>query len=426
MDEDFVEEEFGTPVMYAVCRTSAERVGYAIRTQVDGRDWINRNDTRLGLTPLMAVCRRPDNDEAVMIARVLLENGADANMRDSGPGSFPLFQASQEGKTALVQLFLQSGADVTMSPKRNPTTTALWIASQNGHTACAVEILKAAEQKGVLKRLLEQTNLVGTTPCCVGVERGHAQVVGALAKAGCDIRQASPVYYCTETNHNFDPVPAPPGMMLSVQYPLDMAVRSHATLSCAHCGANTPEIKQCGKCKLAYFCNRKCQTKHWPLHKRCCSELATGRDMYGDPAGPFPEPLSEPYGFQDPFFGCDFEYSGHPDKYKRNEHPVWEFDAGPRGRPDWQRYPDEIEASLEFLCKLGGPKYMYKPGDADAEGMYETTRTKHPPVHVATRHVSFDGLVTEREVYTGASRSVRRNGKRTLRDYRLSTPAPRA
>jgi hypothetical protein len=95
MDEDFVDEEFGTPVMYAVCRASTERVGYAIRTQVHGRDWVNRNDTRLGITSLIAVCGRPDNDEAVMIARVLLENGADVNMRDSGPGCFPLFQAAR-------------------------------------------------------------------------------------------------------------------------------------------------------------------------------------------------------------------------------------------------------------------------------------------------------------------------------------------
>jgi hypothetical protein len=420
-----VDEDYGSLVMYAVCRASAERVEFAISSQYDELDWVNRNDTRMGVTPLIAVCGRPDDDEALMIARVLLENGADVNMRDSGPGGFPLFQAAQEGKTALVQLFLQSGADLTMSPtRRNSTTTALWIAAQEGHAAAAAEILKAAEQKGVLKRLLEQTSSVGTTPCCVGVDRGHAQIVGVLIKAGCDLRQASPAYYCTETNL-FDPAPAPPGMMLSVQYPLDMAVRSHATLSCAHCGASTPDVKQCGKCKLAHFCNRECQTKHWPLHKRCCSKVATGRDMYGDPAGPFPEPLSEAYGFQDPFIGCDLEYSGHPNQYRRDEHPVWEYDAGPRGRPDWQRYPDEMEASLEFLYKIGGPKYMYKPGDAAAEGKYASALTKHPPAHVSTRHVALDGLATEREVYTGASRSVRRNGKRTLRVYRLSTPTPR-
>jgi hypothetical protein len=69
-----------------------------------------------------------------------------------------------------------------MSPRKTPTTTALWIASQWGHAACADEILKAAGQKGVLERLLEQTNLVGSNPCYVGVERGHAQIVGVLVK----------------------------------------------------------------------------------------------------------------------------------------------------------------------------------------------------------------------------------------------------
>jgi hypothetical protein len=45
------------------------------QTMVDAIN--NRNDNRLGVPPLMAVCGRPDDDEA--IARVLLENGADVN-----------------------------------------------------------------------------------------------------------------------------------------------------------------------------------------------------------------------------------------------------------------------------------------------------------------------------------------------------------
>jgi hypothetical protein len=212
----------------------------------------------------------------------------------------------------------------------------------------------------------------------------------------------------------FDPEPGPAGSFLAIQYPLDMSVRSHATLSCAGCGALAPDLKQCAKCRLAFFCNRECQKQYWPLHKRCCSKLAKGRDMYGDLDGPFPMPLSEPYGFQDGFCPSDYKHSGCPENYVREEHAVWEYDAGPRGRPDWRRYPDDIEASLESLLDLGAPKYMYKPGDREAEGMYERTRTRHPRAHIATRHVSFDGLLTEREVYTGASRSVRRNGKRII------------
>ena len=111
--------EYESPLMYAVCQASAATVGFTIMAMVDGYDWVNRNDARLRLTPLIAVCGQSDDDEAVMIARILLENGADVNMRDSGPGAFPLLQAAQGGKTALVQLYLQSGADITMSPKNS-------------------------------------------------------------------------------------------------------------------------------------------------------------------------------------------------------------------------------------------------------------------------------------------------------------------
>jgi hypothetical protein len=405
--------------MFGACHGSPEGLRDVIRTQRNGRAFVNRNDTVMGITPLMAACMRPDDADGLAIARILLEFGADVNKRDSGPGSFPLFQAAQGGNTELIRLLLQSGADLMMSPYVNPTTTALWITAQEGHAAAAAEILKAAEQQGLSKRLLEQTNKAGLTPCCVGMERGHVQLVGVLIKAGCDVRRASPLYYSSKEGNVFDPQPAEKGSFLAVQYPLDMSVRSHATLSCAGCGALAPdvEVKQCGKCRLAMFCTRECQTKHWPLHKRCCAKLADGRHMYGDPSGPFPMPLSEPYGFEDGFCESDHTYSGSDaEDYVRTSHAVWEYDAGPRGRPDWRRYPDDIEANLESLLNLGAPKYMYKPGDKEADGMYESTRKGPTPIHVATRHVSFDGLLTEREVYTGASRSVKRNGKRIIRD----------
>jgi hypothetical protein len=60
------------------------------------------------------------------------------------------------------------------------------------------------------------------------------------------------------------------------------------------------------------------------------------------------------------------------------DHAVWEYDAGPRGQPDWRRYPDDIEASLENLFNCGAPKLAYKPGDKEAEGMYASIRTRHP------------------------------------------------
>jgi ankyrin repeat protein len=408
-------DNFSTPLMMAVCRASAQDVRVVMSMQFDAGDWVNRTDTRLGVTPLIAVCMRPDEDEALKIAHVLMENGADVNVQDSGPGSFPLFQAAQEGKSKMVRWFLQSGADMMLSPRVNPTTTALWIASQDGHAECVAEILKAAEQQGHLKRLIEQTNSIGITPCAAGVASGRAKVVGVLVKAGCDVRRASPAYYITPDDLTFDPMPSF-GCARAVQYPLDMAVRSYATVSCAGCGVFDPDLKQCAKCKLAYFCGIECQRKHWPLHKKCCSQLAAGQKLYGDPTGKVPELPSEQYGFYGGFCQSDYKYNGPPGNYTREDHQVWEYDAGPRGRPDWRRYPDDLEASLESLYEMGAQKFMYKPGDPKAAGMYERIRTKNPPRHVATYHVSFDGLATDREVYTGASRSVRRNGQRVLRE----------
>ena len=93
-----------------------------------------------------------------------------------------------------------------------------------------------------------------------------------------------------------------------------------------------------------------------------------------------------------------------------------------RGREEWTRYPPRIEAALEdmsrgFLC---GPKFMYRPGDPECDGMYARmdglARSGSPPAGVATRHVIFADM-TEREVYTGRVRDVRRNGARDARAH---------
>jgi hypothetical protein len=114
-----------------------------------------------------------------------------------------------------------------------------------------------------------------------------------------------------------------------------------------------------------------------------------GRDM-GDPAEFIPEPLSEPYGFQDPLIGCDFEYSGHPDKYKRDEHPAEYARASPRGRPDWQRYPWKLKRAF-------GISAIWWSSTAYSSEMptkaYESNPIETSTFCTATRHVSPDAVL---------------------------------
>ena len=60
--------------------------------------------------------------------------------------------------------------------------------------------------------------------------------------------------------------------------------------------------------------------------------------------------------FADEFSDVDFVYGGHPENYNRKTHPVWEYDAGPRGHPDWRRLgnlPGDGTTSNQPLTLIG-------------------------------------------------------------------------
>lgn len=44
-------------------------------------------------------------------------------------------------------------------------------------------------------------------------------------------------------------------------------------LSCDLCKKAIASIKRCGKCRVAAYCSRDCQVKHWKVHKRDCGRL---------------------------------------------------------------------------------------------------------------------------------------------------------
>ena len=52
----------------------------------------------------------------------------------------------------------------------------------------------------------------------------------------------------------------------------DWAVEDDGFVSCFNCNKRSNAMKMCSKCKIALYCNKKCQKKHWKQHKPNCVE----------------------------------------------------------------------------------------------------------------------------------------------------------
>ena len=57
-----------------------------------------------------------------------------------------------------------------------------------------------------------------------------------------------------------------------------MQASTNTTANCAACGKGEEEggeaLKTCISCKMAKYCNRECQLKHRPQHKKACKQRA--------------------------------------------------------------------------------------------------------------------------------------------------------
>lgn len=408
-----------TPLMMAVWSGPPPMTAHALQNMVGAAEWLNRDDPVMGCTPLMA-CAFRDDAAAVAIAHLLVAAGADVNVCDEGPGVGPLFMAAQEDKPALCEFLCGTGARVDAIGRASPTTP-LGVAAQNGCWRCCGALLRAARDAGYLGACVDMATVEGKTPCHVAVEMGHAECAAALAAAGADLRRASPRVYSTldpadpSVRRCVDPTP-----LLEVHAATDAALQARARKTCAGCDA-AAALQKCARCEVAYYCGRDCQKADWTArHRAVCSKLKRGRAAFGE----MRKPARAAFGFAGAHGPEDYNAS---DAYDRATHPAWEYQDAKR---DWTRYPPRIEEACEDMCGNGAPTFMYRPGDPDCDGMYERSdhRNPHtvkvgvaPPRAVATRHITFDDM-TERDVYTGAARAVRRAGERKKGPRRRPPP----
>ena len=227
--------EPGTPLMDAVCRGSVADVRRCMQQFRENiPSWVDSPDPSMLVTPLMMCAFRTEND-GVLIATALVDAGAGVNTPDGTPAKVgPLFMAAQQGNAALVLFLLERGAILTATG-RGSTTTAVWIASQNGHAQCVARLLENAERRGV--GMVDTANNQGKTAALIAVELAHPECLGVLARCGADLRRASPPFYgimdaaAGRVSH-FDPTPSS-----SVHAALDAAARSFGSKKCCVCGA---------------------------------------------------------------------------------------------------------------------------------------------------------------------------------------------
>lgn len=377
------------------------------------RRLVNHTCPHFNCTLLMAVANREDDDdESIKVAEVLVKYGADVNQSDTGEiGTSPLCMSADFGRPKYVQWLVDRGARINHHVRPSPTMP-IGLAAEKNHIECVAILAKAAIRRPkdpVRLATLDAPSIKGVTPSGQALERGHAECLGALAMAGADLRRCFSCYFTIREDSLIDPLREiqPHASMLH-------AILSFTTLQCATCQKFSTDLKACSRCRVAHYCSRECQTSDWqPFHKASCKKLRKGQDMVSETAR-LPEPKSEAFGFELPFGGDDFE-TGYEDDDSRGDADaaaVWEYNAGSRGSPNWKRYPIGVEERIESLFEMGSPRFMYRPGNSDVDGMSERgERSAKAPRSVATNYIYFHDML-EREFYTGAIRAVRRNGTR--------------
>lgn len=113
-----------------------------------------------------------------LMAKVLLQAGADPNRARASGGETPIAMASQSGFADTVAMLLQAGAD----PNRvrpEDGATPIYQASENGHTATVEVLLRNGANPNVAT-----TDGRDYTPLKIANQKRHAEVVALLCAAG--------------------------------------------------------------------------------------------------------------------------------------------------------------------------------------------------------------------------------------------------
>ncbi len=131
---------------------------------------INAQNER-GFTALM----RAAEYQRTEVVTLLLENGADVNIKNKRNNRTALMEASSSGNIVIIKQLVERGAEI--NAKTHTNSTALHFASMWGHVD-AVRLLIELGAKP------DMPGELGRTPMVIAEQNGHTEVVKVLKDAG--------------------------------------------------------------------------------------------------------------------------------------------------------------------------------------------------------------------------------------------------
>ncbi|KAH0538232.1 hypothetical protein FGG08_005151 [Glutinoglossum americanum] len=119
------------------------------------------------------------------VVKLLLENGAELEFKDSNRGRTPLSWAAEKGHDAVVKLLLEKGSELESKDFNNGWTPLLW-AAVNGHDAVVKLLLENDAE------LESKDSDYGWTPLSWAAVNGHDAVVRLLLEKGAELEPKGP------------------------------------------------------------------------------------------------------------------------------------------------------------------------------------------------------------------------------------------